>query len=121
LYWYFIFEISFFFYLSISDLEQEKIAFQEEFKSVKRQRSNVSLQLENDELLSDMEVLQEENRNLKEMIRALEDANNPKNQDGGSNLNGYKTLQYIENNNNKVPHTFESPLLLNEQSESTNL
>ena len=79
--------------------------------------------MENDELLSDLEVLQEENKNLKEMIRALEDANNPKNQDGGSYMNGYRNLQNIEKNNNKLPNktNFESALLINEQSESTSL
>lgn len=106
-----------------TDLQEEKNVFQEEVKSIKRQRSNASLQLENDELLSDLEVLQEENKNLKEMIRALEDANNPKNQDGGSYMNGYRNLQNIEKNNNKLPNktNFESALLINEQSESTSL
>lgn len=57
------------------------------------------------------------------MIRALEDANNPKNQDGGSYMNGYRNLQNIEKNNNKLPSktNFESALLINEQSESTSL
>lgn len=107
--------------LKCKDLLEEKAIYQEEVKSIKRQRSNASLQLENDELMSDIEVLQEENKNLKEMIRALEDANNPKNQDGGSNMNGYKNLQNIERNNNKLPSKTNFELLINEQSESTSL
>lgn len=107
--------------LWLTDLLEEKAIYQEEVKSIKRQRSNASLQLENDELMSDIEVLQEENKNLKEMIRALEDANNPKNQDGGSNMNGYKNLQNIERNNNKLPGKTNFELLINEQSESTSL
>lgn len=107
--------------LWLTDLQEEKAIYQEEVKSIKRQRSNASLQLENDELMSDIEVLQEENKNLKEMIRALEDANNPKNQDGGSNMNGYKNLQNIERNNNKLPGKTNFELLINEQSESTSL
>lgn len=107
--------------LWLTDLLEEKAIYQEEVKSIKRQRSNASLQLENDELMSDIEVLQEENKNLKEMIRALEDANNPKNQDGGSNMNGYKNLQNIERNNNKLPSKTNFELLINEQSESTSL
>lgn len=107
--------------LWLTDLQEEKAIYQEEVKSIKRQRSNASLQLENDELISDIEVLQEENKNLKEMIRALEDANNPKNQDGGSNMNGYKNLQNIERNNNKLPGKTNFELLINEQSESTSL
>lgn len=107
--------------LKCKDLQEEKALYQEEVKSIKRQRSNASLQLENDELMSDIEVLQEENKNLKEMIRALEDANNPKNQDGGSNMNGYKNLQNIERNNNKLPGKTNFELLINEQSESTSL
>lgn len=107
--------------LKCKDLQEEKAIYQEEVKSIKRQRSNASLQLENDELMSDIEVLQEENKNLKEMIRALEDANNPKNQDGGSNMNGYKNLQNIERNNNKLPGKTNFELLINEQSESTSL
>lgn len=107
--------------LKCKDLQEEKAIYQEEVKSIKRQRSNASLQLENDELMSDIEVLQEENKNLKEMIRALEDANNPRNQDGGSNMNGYKNLQNIERNNNKLPGKTNFELLINEQSESTSL
>lgn len=107
--------------LKCKDLLEEKAIYQEEVKSIKRQRSNASLQLENDELMSDIEVLQEENKNLKEMIRALEDANNPKNQDGGSNMNGYKNLQNFERNNNKLPGKTNFELLINEQSESTSL
>lgn len=107
--------------LKCKDLLEEKAIYQEEVKSIKRQRSNASLQLENDELMSDIEVLQEENKNLKEMIRALEDANNPKNQDGGSNMNGYKNLQNFERNNNKMPGKTNFELLINEQSESTSL
>lgn len=107
--------------LKCKDLLEEKAIYQEEVKSIKRQRSNASLQLENDELMSDIEVLQEENKNLKEMIRALEDANNPKNQDGGSNMNDYKNLQNIERNNNKLPSKTNFELLINEQSESTSL
>ncbi|XP_061166068.1 coiled-coil domain-containing protein 6-like isoform X2 [Saccostrea echinata] len=107
--------------LKCKDLEEDKNIFQDEIRSIKRQRSNASLQLENDELLSDIEVLREENKNLKEMIRALEDANNPKNQDGGSDVHGYKNLQNIENNNNKIPLKVFGSFLINEQSESTNL
>lgn len=61
------------YFVFLSDLEEQRNQLNLELKRSKLQRNDSYLKKQTDELLSEMEVLQLENRNLKEMIREKDD------------------------------------------------
>ncbi|OWF38620.1 myosin-11-like isoform X2 [Mizuhopecten yessoensis] len=66
------------------EFESHKTDLQEELQNVRMLRSDSCLRQENEEMRSEMDILQEENHRLKEMIRQLEEETKPQSQDGGA-------------------------------------
>lgn len=68
-----------------------------ELKAVRLQRSDSYLRQENEELRSELEILQMENTSLKNIIRSLEEESNPPKQDGGAECTN-QNMEKMESN-----------------------